>query len=206
MPRNKSITHEKLVQNMKEEFLEHGYMKASLNDIAKRTDITAAAIYRHFPNKEAMFRAIVEPVTSEFLKMCEDSLEERCAELKGQDFLKQFREFRKEKSMRIIDYMYDNHDIFKLLLCCSEGTEYETFEEKLIAVEVQNILEMFQILDRQNIPHKKVSDIELHILSTTVMTALCEPIKHGYSKEKAVYYAKFAGRMLEPGMKEILGF
>ena len=206
MPRDKSATHEKLVQNMKEEFLKYGYMKASLTDIAKKTGITAAAIYRHFPNKEAMFQAVVEPVTSEFLKMCDDSMEETYMRLDEKHFLENFNEFRNKKNVEMIDYIYDHHDVFKLLLSCSDGTEYDSFQEKLIAIEVQDILEMFKILDQRHIPHKKVTDEELHILSTTVVTALCEPVRHGYSKEKALHHADFVGRMLYPGMRDVLGF
>ena len=70
MPRDKTDTHNKLLPCIKQEFLEHGYEKASMQNIARRAVITAAGIYRHFPIKEAMFTAMVEPVTSDFLKMC----------------------------------------------------------------------------------------------------------------------------------------
>lgn len=206
MSRDKAATHKKLVQNMKEEFLEYGYMKASLNDIAKKTGITAAAIYRHFPNKEAMFTAMVEPVTGEFLKMYDDSMEETYMDLNEKDFFEHFNDFKNKKNIERINYIYENHDVFKLLLSCSEGTEYESFQEKLIAMEMQDILGMFKVLDQRNIPYNHLSNEQLHILSTTVVTALCEPVKHGYSKEKALRHADFVGRMLYPGMKEVLGF
>ena len=98
MPRDKTDTHNKLLPCIKQEFLEHGYEKASMQNIARRAGITAAGIYRHFPSKEAMFTAMVEPVTSDFLKMCDVSMEETYSRLSDDDFLKNFNEFRTEKN------------------------------------------------------------------------------------------------------------
>ena len=90
MPRDKTNTHNRLLLFIREEFLEHGYAKASLKNIAEKVGITSAGIYRHFPNKEAMFTAMVEPTTSEFLKMCDVSMEETYFHLLEKDFLKDF--------------------------------------------------------------------------------------------------------------------
>ena len=108
MPRDKTDTHNKLLPCIKQEFLEHGYEKASMQNIARRAGITAAGIYRHFPSKEAMFTAMVEPVTSDFLKMCDVSMEETYSRLSDDDFLKNFNEFRTEKNRESINFMYDN--------------------------------------------------------------------------------------------------
>ena len=42
MPRDKTDTHNKLLPCIKQEFLEHGYEKASMQNIARRAGITAA--------------------------------------------------------------------------------------------------------------------------------------------------------------------
>lgn len=102
MPRDKTDTHNKLLPCIKQEFLEHGYEKASMQNIARRAGITAAGIYRHFPSKEAMFTAMVEPVTSDFLKMCDVSMEETYSRLSDDDFLKNFNEFRTGKTGNLL--------------------------------------------------------------------------------------------------------
>ena len=206
MPRDKTNTHNSLLLFIREEFLEHGYAKASLKNIAEKVGITSAGIYRHFPNKEAMFTAMVEPTTSEFLKMCDVSMEETYFHLLEKDFLKDFNHFRTAKNVEFINYMYDHFDVFKLLLVCSEGTAYESFQERLVDIEMQGILDLFKALDSRNIPHKHIRNDELHILCTTFVTALCETVKHEYTREQAVEYLNFIGRMLYPGMREVLGF
>ena len=206
MPRDKTITHNKLLPSIKQEFLEHGYEKASLQNIARCAGITAAGLYRHFPSKEAMFTAMVEPVTSDFLKMCDISMEETYSRLSDNDFLQNFNEFRTEKNRETINYMYDNYDVFRLLLACSKGTPYESFQEKLVEIEMKGVIDLFHVLDKRGLSHKIVTDNELHILCTTFVTALCETIKHEYSREQALKHLDFIGQMLYPGMKEVLGF
>lgn len=206
MPRDKTFTHNKLLLCIREEFLQHGYAKASLQNIAQNAGITTPGVYRHFPNKEAMFTAMVEPTTSEFLKMCDVSMEETYSHLVDEHFLEDFNSFRTKKNREFINYMYDHFDVFRLLLACSKGTQYEFFQERLIEIEMQGIKDLFQVLDNRKLPHKSISDNELHILCTTFVTALCEPIKHEFDREQALVHLDFIGRMLYPGIKEVLGF
>ena len=136
----------------------------SMQNIARRAGITAAGIYRHFPSKEAMFTAMVEPVTSDFLKMCDVSMEETYSRLSDDDFLKNFNEFRTKKNRESINFMYDNYDVFRLLLVCSKGTPYESFQERLVEIEMQGVIDLFGVLEKRGLPHKTVTDNELHIL------------------------------------------
>lgn len=41
-------------------FTERGYRAVSIRDIAKASGVTNAALYYHFPNKEALFREVME--------------------------------------------------------------------------------------------------------------------------------------------------
>ena len=206
MPRDKTDTHRRLLPCIKQEFLQYGYQKASLKNIARNAGITTAGLYRHFPSKEAMFAAMVEPVTEEFLKSCDDSMEETFQKFSDEDFLNHFNEFRTEKNKEVISYMYDHYDVFRLLLVCSEGTSYEDFEERMIQMEQKSVRDVFAFLDRRGIPHGQVTDDELHILSTTLVTAVCEAIRHEYSREQAMRHMDFVGKMLYPGLKQVLGF
>lgn len=65
MPRDKTLSHKKIIRAATEEFAEYGYEKASMRRIGKRCGLTAAALYRHFDSKEAMFDALVKPALSE---------------------------------------------------------------------------------------------------------------------------------------------
>ena len=71
MPKDKTETHERIIPAAMKIFLEKGFEKATMREIAEEAGITAAGLYRHFVDKEAMFAALVEPVLSELQKWCE---------------------------------------------------------------------------------------------------------------------------------------
>ena len=59
MPGEKA-TREKLIECARQEFLEKGYMKASLRGICKKAGVTTGALYFFFQNKEDLLSAVVE--------------------------------------------------------------------------------------------------------------------------------------------------
>ena len=65
MPRDKTLSHEKVKKAIKEEFLEKGFEAASIRSIGARAGMTSAGLYRHYADKEAMFAAMVEPLTQD---------------------------------------------------------------------------------------------------------------------------------------------
>ena len=62
----KQQTIEKIKQTALEEFYENGYAKASLRTICRRAGVTTGAMYFHFENKEALLRAILEPLMKQY--------------------------------------------------------------------------------------------------------------------------------------------
>lgn len=53
-------TREKILQAALEVFAEKGYHGALVDDIVRASDTSKGAVYHHFPNKEALFLALVE--------------------------------------------------------------------------------------------------------------------------------------------------
>jgi AcrR family transcriptional regulator len=49
----------------REEFAEHGYDAAGVRDIIRRTDLASGTFYNYFPDKDAIFRALVEETGAE---------------------------------------------------------------------------------------------------------------------------------------------
>ena len=65
MPKDKTASHIQVMAAVKEEFLEKGFDGASVRSIAARAGMSAAGLYRHYPNKEAMFEDLVQPLIRE---------------------------------------------------------------------------------------------------------------------------------------------
>ena len=51
---------EKILSCAKEEFLEKGFMKASLRNISAKSEVSTNSIYTRFKDKEGLFSTIVK--------------------------------------------------------------------------------------------------------------------------------------------------
>jgi AcrR family transcriptional regulator len=65
MPRLNADTREEIRQVALELFATQGFEKTSLREIAERLGITKAALYYHFPSKDALLGAIVDPLIAD---------------------------------------------------------------------------------------------------------------------------------------------
>ena len=113
---------ERLLASGKEEFLAHGFGKASLRTICKKAGLTTGAFYNHFSGKEELFNVLVEPMICDFRKMYEDVMMQELADLTT----------GVNNELISITCAIKYKDEFRLLFDCSDGTKYEGFKEYLI--------------------------------------------------------------------------
>jgi len=53
-------TRDKILQAALQVFAEKGYHRALVDDIVRASHTSKGAVYHHFPNKEALFLALVD--------------------------------------------------------------------------------------------------------------------------------------------------
>ena len=111
-------TREVVLEAAKSEFLQKGFRGASMRNIAGKVGISAAALYWHFENKEALFDALVEPTVSALQRYGEtleqldyDVLKTSSNELDA-IWNSGFYEF-------LLDFVYANLSTFRLLITAS---------------------------------------------------------------------------------------
>ena len=69
MEENSATTLEKIQEAALAEFLEKGFLGASLRQIVKNAGVTTGAFYGYFSSKEALFATIVEPHASTLMSV-----------------------------------------------------------------------------------------------------------------------------------------
>ena len=203
MPRDKSLSHEKVKKAIREEFLEKGYENASVRSIGARAGMTSAGLYRHYADKEAMFNAMVEPL----IESIEDWTRRHAAskyslvndgvpkdELFGETFFDMIREV-----------ILPRRDEFILLMSRSGGTKYENFIHDYVAGNQKEFLEAISYLKEKGYPTMDVSEEELHMLLSAYLTACFEPILHDFDGEKVEKYLNTVQEFFMPGWLRIMG-
>ena len=65
---------EKLMEAAKQEFLKNGYERASLQAIAEKAGSSKGAIYIRYPDKESLYRSLVQPAMDDFCSLIQSAL------------------------------------------------------------------------------------------------------------------------------------
>lgn len=203
MPRDKSLSHERVKKAIREEFLEKGYEDASVRSIGARAGMTSAGLYRHYADKEAMFAAMVEPLIESIrswtkrhierkFRLVENGTQEE--ELVGETFVDLIK-----------DVILPRKDEFVLLMSRSAGTKYENFVHDYVVGNQKEFLESIRYLKEKGYPTLDISEEELHMLLSAYLTACFEPIIHDYDDAKVDKYLNTVQEFFMPGWLRIMG-
>src|SRR5438445_10402123 len=57
---SKTATRDRILQAALQVFAEKGYHRGAVDDIVRASQTSKGAVYHHFPNKEALFLALVD--------------------------------------------------------------------------------------------------------------------------------------------------
>ena len=88
-----------------------------------------------------------------------------------------------------LSYIYDHLDAFRLLICKSAGTRYETFLHDLAVEEEKTTIAMMNMLKAQGKQINNIRPEEFHLLVTTNVNAVFQAVEHGFTREEAMHYA-----------------
>ena len=205
MEKTENTTLEKILKEAKTEFMEKGYQKASLREIVKKAGLTTGAFYGYFKNKEQLFDALVGEQYNEILDAYKDTL-------------KQFFEFSPEeqcenmisityKCMQYMkDYMYDNYDAVKMILCCSEGTKYNNMSSRMADMDVQATHDFSRTMETVTGVSKGVHPVLEHNLTSGMFAGFFGLIVHDVPREEADEYIEQLLNFYSAGWGRIMGF
>lgn len=128
----KSKIELKILKVAKKIFIKQGFQKSSLRDIAKGADITLSNLYNYYLNKDALFVAILKPITNDFERVIEY----------GRNYRPEVQPFEtmetKQEQVRLaIDYIDKHRSELHLLLNQSSGSSLANYGEYL-AIQYEN--------------------------------------------------------------------
>lgn len=196
--------YERVVACAKEEFLEKGYMEASLRAIAEKAETSTNSIYVRFKDKEGLFAAIVEPVSEEFISRCLDIQEN----FHGFDSETQRREvgtYSGNAMLDMVDYMYDHFAEFRLLLDSSYGTKFHNFVDRLVSIEEEYTWKWMEVTGSRMEPEDEMTKEFYHIMATSYYEGVFEVVRHKMSREDAKKYVAMMGKYHHAGFQGIIG-
>jgi AcrR family transcriptional regulator len=176
---------EKLLECAKEEFLAHGLEGASLRVIAENAGSSKGAIYIRFPDKDALFSALVAPIAEEWLSYY-DKGNQITEELISKDQPQDMWSMSDEMFDELINHVFENREAFLLLIDKAAGSSYEHFLDKLVEEELRQSMVYLDGMRAKGHTVSNISKQDLHVLLSAQFYALFEIIRHDTNKQDAI--------------------
>lgn len=183
---------EKLMEQALQEFLTNGYLDASLRTIAEKAGTSPRAVYTRYGDKEGLFAALVSEQADTLKALFRYEMETYHA--KPVDAQKQlfhdeaYGEEYRRYLRKIIDYVYDSWDAFKLIICGSEGTRFAGFVDEIVEIEEHYTLLYIEHTGNDVIRSGRAAPQLIHLLCSSFVHGFFEFVRHDMPKDEALAY------------------
>lgn len=203
--RNCDIVTNNILASALNEFLEKGFEKASMRTISKNAGVTTGSLYARYPNKDALFGTLVEPVISSFLATNNEGNQISFNNLNNGKTLELWSK-TEQFSGKLINLIYENKELFTLLITCSNGSSYENFIDKIVDIEEKETLIFLKILKEKGYQCFDISPQVVHMLISAQCYALFEIIRHDFTQSDAIIQVNQINEFFICGWNKIFGF
>lgn len=197
-------TQSKILESAKQEFLQKGFLNASLRNIVKNAGVTTGACYRYYDSKEALFSALVEEQANYVLSLYNHTVD-TFEKLPGEEQTVQMTDASNACMEKIMDYIYDNYEVFKLLIERSEGTVYADFVHQMVTREVDSTYTYMETLASMGHRVEPINKNVVHMIASGFFAGMFETIVHDMPREEAREYLSQLTRFHTAGWAELLG-
>lgn len=187
-----------------QEFLEKGFRAASLRNMVKIAGVTTGAFYGYYKSKEELFDALVGEQAEYVLQLFDTSID-NFEKLPGEMQTQQMTEASNDAVKRMLDYIYDNYDAFKLIILCAEGTKYANFVHQIVAKEEESTYAYITTLKQMGRSVEPINKKMVHMVASGLFTGIFETIVHDMPKSEAKEYVLQLERFCAAGWEELLG-
>lgn len=200
--KNEKETKTKLLASAKKEFLEKGYMQASLRSICQNAGVTTGALYFFFQDKEDLFGALVEEPLNKLYEVLNQHFSEEIQQVEegamnGEDYSSDIM-----TAQQIVHYMYQYYDEFQLILTKSQGSRYEQCIEKFVEISEKHQGYLAERMAQQ----KKCPSVDpymIHWFSHMMVDVFVHMLTHEKSEEEAMKHIEIITKFLITGWYEL---
>ena len=166
----------RILESAKEEFLDKGFLGASLNNICRKAGVTTGALYKRFKGKEELFSALVDDAVDALKKVREEKAALR-DDITDEELWKAW-DMDEGYMMWWFRFLYDRIDAMRLLLSSSEGTKYSHFEHEWVESMCQSTYAYYLKARDRGLVENEISEEEMHVMLSSFWMTIYEPIVH----------------------------
>ena len=197
MEQKAKSTLERIHEAAAADFLQRGFRKATLRDIARSAGVTTGALYGYYDSKEDLFEALVGEAYETLMNLCRGDEEDPHADV--------MEELEGLCSSQLLSYVFDHLTAFRLLLLCAEGTRFAGMIDRMVELLQQSTHRCQENLRQQGLLSATIDPRLEHILVTGMVNAFFELVIHEMTPRQAETYLAQMQAFYDAGWKKIFG-
>ncbi len=177
----------KILESAKKEFLEKGFLGASLKQICDDAGVSTGAIYTRYKGKEDLFYDVVKPAILLFenlLKKAFETNEKRAEENRLSDSWVEST----EKTIYWIKEAYEIKDIVKILISKADGTIYSNYINDFIEENSYSSYAVMKDFEDKCMLELGLSYKEYHILLSSYVSSMFEMFINDFTLEEMLAF------------------
>lgn len=202
MPYDYDKTHQRILESAMKNFSEAGFRAASIRNICKDAGVTNGAFYAHFNSKDELFSALVEECLDEFTETYRDFSD---VTVESEDDVVKVFEMSNTSVETLLHYVYENRDVFMLILKRSGGSSCEHFVDELIAEESRGTMEFLENCRKYMKRPENISERIARIGSALVISSMFDAFISGESEEENLKNTRLSSEYCIAGYRSVLG-
>lgn len=187
--KNKEETMEKLKKAALEEFYDNGYAKAGLRNICRKAGVTTGAMYFSFENKEALFRAILDPLVQSY-----EEILARCMQLELADSSE-----GSDIDVLMMQFVLKHRKEAIIIMEKAQGSCYEGFRSR-----IENMMEQSFRMYYQSRLETPPDEGLIRILARQRLESCLQIVKEDYDMEYSLYLVKQTGIYAGGGTERLI--
>lgn len=187
MQQQKDEIRQLILKHAKEQFIENGFAKTSMREVASKTGTTVSNLYTYFKNKDALFLAVVSPVVSvinsQFTHLEHDGLHNDPYHWKF--------EWHQTMIIDVVDFIDKHRVLLNLLAFKAHGSSIENYKDDLI--EKYTAIWIAHASDtKAQFPDIKIehSSFFIHNIASFLFNSVTEFLMHQTTKEEMLKYSQ----------------
>ncbi len=192
----------RLLQSARDEFLNHGFIRADLKTICDNAGVTTGAVYKRYKGKEELFEAVVGEVVSALNSFLENRAEIDFSTLTDDEIRASWK-MNYDSMIPMFRMLRSYGDDFRILIDKSAGTRFENFSHDYVIKMSYAYENFYKEAYKRCIAKAKVSRDEFHILLTSFWSSICEPFVHELSEKKMEEHCRVICRFFD--WTEVIG-
>lgn len=180
----KSDIRNRILSAAKEQFVQRGYLKTSMREIADAVDVGVGNLYNYFENKDELFCVILRPVSDALERMLQEHHGAKGADI----MLICSEEYLKSAVDEYISLINKHGELMKILLFHSQDSSLETFREDYTNRSTEMVKTWFaEMKEKHPEINVVVSDFMIHLQAVWMFTLFEEMLKHAIDSKEMEY-------------------